>query len=231
MSDCGDKITLLQQSAPVNRAAAISEGASSCFRTGPGSLPVAATAIGGGGAPVAKAGELGEPVGRVVNRGRAEHDPSRPLPGEPVVAVRLRPARAGRRRVLRHRHHERPVGALTPILPGRVRSRRSAWRSRISAERCWARKSSFSSPIIRTRSTSAWRSRANGTKSAASTAIFDITNSGVALALQGLAKSHNRLVIFDSRFVFRSDRQILLALHHAVERRQLVERRLADAPA
>jgi len=28
--------------------------------------------------------------------------------------------------------------------------------------------------------------------------IFDITNSGVALALQGLAKSHNRLVIFDS---------------------------------
>ncbi|MGD0187073.1 MAG: ABC transporter substrate-binding protein [Roseiarcus sp.] len=29
-------------------------------------------------------------------------------------------------------------------------------------------------------------------------AIFDITNSGVALALQGLAKSHNRLVIFDS---------------------------------
>jgi branched-chain amino acid transport system substrate-binding protein len=30
------------------------------------------------------------------------------------------------------------------------------------------------------------------------TAIFDITNSGVALALQNLAKSHNRLVIFDS---------------------------------
>jgi len=29
-------------------------------------------------------------------------------------------------------------------------------------------------------------------------AIFDITNSGVALALQNLAKSHNRLVIFDS---------------------------------
>ncbi len=28
--------------------------------------------------------------------------------------------------------------------------------------------------------------------------IFDITNSGVALALQGLAKSHDRLVIFDS---------------------------------
>ncbi len=28
--------------------------------------------------------------------------------------------------------------------------------------------------------------------------IFDITNSGVALALQSLAKSHNRLVIFDS---------------------------------
>jgi branched-chain amino acid transport system substrate-binding protein len=30
------------------------------------------------------------------------------------------------------------------------------------------------------------------------TTIFDITNSGVALALQNLAKSHNRLVIFDS---------------------------------
>ena len=30
------------------------------------------------------------------------------------------------------------------------------------------------------------------------TAIFDITNSGVALALQNLAKSHNRLVVFDS---------------------------------
>jgi branched-chain amino acid transport system substrate-binding protein len=30
------------------------------------------------------------------------------------------------------------------------------------------------------------------------TAIFDITNSGVALALQNLAKSHDRLVIFDS---------------------------------
>ncbi len=30
------------------------------------------------------------------------------------------------------------------------------------------------------------------------TTIFDITNSGVALALQGLAKSHNRLVIFNS---------------------------------
>ncbi len=29
-------------------------------------------------------------------------------------------------------------------------------------------------------------------------AIFDISNSGVALALQDLAKSHNRLVIFDS---------------------------------
>ena len=30
------------------------------------------------------------------------------------------------------------------------------------------------------------------------TAIFDITNSGVALAVQGLAKARNRLVIFDS---------------------------------
>ena len=30
------------------------------------------------------------------------------------------------------------------------------------------------------------------------TAIFDITNSGVALALQNLAKSHNRLVVFNS---------------------------------
>ena len=54
-------------------------------------------------------------------------------------------------------------------------------------------------------------------------AIFDITNSGVALAIQDLAKARDRIVIFKLGLIFGSHRQSLLAARHPVERRQLVE--------
>jgi branched-chain amino acid transport system substrate-binding protein len=59
-------------------------------------------------------------------------------------------------------------------------------------------------------------------------AIFDITNSGVALAIQDLAKARDRIVIFDSAASSDLTRQGVLAQWRAVERRQLVERRRAD---
>ena len=145
---------------------------------------------------IAKSGALREPAVALFAPG-ADHGFSR-VSAEPVVAVRARRAGARRRGRFRHRHHERSVGTLRRSRRAELGARWCAWRSRISAARCSARRSSCWSPTTRTRSTSAWRSRANGTTRRTCATIFDITNSGVALALQDLAKSHDRLVIFDS---------------------------------
>src|ERR1700722_6077712 len=60
-------------------------------------------------------------------------------------------------------------------------------------------------------------------------AIFDITNSGVGLAVQDLARARDRIVIFDSASSLPLHRQGLLAERNPVERRQLVERGRPDA--
>ena len=60
-------------------------------------------------------------------------------------------------------------------------------------------------------------------------AIFDITNSGVALAIQDLAKARNRIVIFDSASSSDLTGKACSPNGDSVERRQLVERRRADA--
>ncbi len=49
-------------------------------------------------------------------------------------------------------------------------------------------------------------------------AIFDITNSGVALAIQDLARARDRIVIFDLRLVVGPHRQGVLAQWRPVER-------------
>ena len=60
-------------------------------------------------------------------------------------------------------------------------------------------------------------------------AIFDITNSGVALAIQDLAKAREPDRHLRLGLVVRPHRQSVLAERRPVERRQLVERRRADA--
>ena len=60
-------------------------------------------------------------------------------------------------------------------------------------------------------------------------AIFDITNSGVALGDPGPRQGSRPDHHFQFCLVIGPDRQGVLAQRHAMERRQLVERRRADA--